>query len=176
MRVRLELLSAKHERAFLAAVRASRALHDPWTAPPSTTAAFRRSLEAKSHDRNIGFLVFSGSDDLVGYVGVSEIVRGSFQSAYLGYYVFAPFQRRGFMRSALDQIISRLFRKNGLHRVEANIQPLNTASIRLVRRLGFRKEGLSLRYLKIKGMWRDHERWAITREEWKRGRSRVPAA
>lgn len=167
MQVRLEPISLKHEREFLAAARASRALHAPWTSAPTTSAAFRRSLKAKSNDRNLGFLVFSRSKDLVGYVGVSEIVRGSFRSAYLGYYVFAPFQRRGFMSAALTQIITRLFRKYGLHRVEANIQPTNTGSIRLVRGLGFRKEGVSRRYLKIRGKWRDHERWAVTREEWK---------
>ena len=171
MRVRLEQMSLKHERAFLAAVRASRSLHDPWTAPPSTSAAFRRHVKAKSDERNIAFLVFSRSDDLVGYVGVSEIVRGSFLSAYLGYYVFAPFQQRGFMSAALGRVVSELFRRHGLHRVEANIQPDNVASIRLVRRLGFRKEGVSLRYLKIKGKWRDHERWAVTREEWRLGRA-----
>ena len=170
MQVRLELISLNREREFLAAVRASRVLHDPWTSPPTTSAAFRRSLKAKSNDRNIGFLIFSKSKELVGYVGVSEIVRGSFQSAYLGYYAFAPFHRRGFMGAALSQVITRLFRKHGLHRVEANIQPSNTASIRLVRGLGFRKEGLSRRYLKIKGKWRDHERWAVTREEWTRVR------
>lgn len=171
LRVRLELISVKHEQVFLAAARASRALHEPWTSPPSTSAAFRRYLKARSNDRNIGLLVFSRSDDLVGYVGVSEIVRGSFQSGYLGYYVFAPFQRRGFMSAALGQVVTRLFRKHGLHRVEANIQPSNTDSIQLVRRLGFRKEGISRRYLKIKGKWMDHERWAVTREEWKAGRA-----
>ncbi len=165
-RVRLERMSLKHQRAFLAAVRVSRALHAPWAAPPRTSAAFRRHVKAKSNERNIAFLVFSKSNELVGYVGVSEIVRGLFCSAYLGYYVFAPFQQRGFMSAALGRTIAELFRKHGLHRVEANIQPGNVASIRLVRRLGFRKEGLSPRYLKISGKWRDHERWAVTREEW----------
>jgi ribosomal-protein-alanine N-acetyltransferase len=64
-------------------------------------------------------------------------------------------------------VIARAFRTLRLHRLEANIQPGNLASIALVRRLGFRREGLSRRYLKIGGRWRDHERWAILAEEWK---------
>ena len=171
LRVHLEPVSSKHERAFLAAARASRAFHRPWGAPPQTAAGFHRYVQRTSDDRCLAFFVFSSSDDLVGAVTVSEIVRGAFQSAYLGYYVFVPFQRRGLMTAALVQVVTQLFRKHRLHRVEANIQPSNAASIGLVRRLGFRKEGLSRRYLKINGRWRDHERWAVTREEWKSERA-----
>jgi [ribosomal protein S5]-alanine N-acetyltransferase len=168
--MRLELASLKHERAFLAAVRASRALHRPWTLPPSTPSKFRAYVKAKSNDRNVSYFVFSSSNELVGVVNISEIVHGLFCSAYLGYYAFAPHHRRGVMTAALSKVVTRAFRTHGLHRVEANIQPGNVASIRLVQRLGFRKEGLSLRYLKIGGAWKDHERWAVTREEWKAAR------
>ena len=163
--MRLEIASQKHEQAFVAAARASRALHRPWTFPPTTAAGFRRYLKAKSNDRNLAYFAFAGRD-LVGVVNVSEIVRGAFCSAYLGYYAFSPHQGQGLMSAALSLVVTRVFRRHGLHRVEANIQPSNIASIRLVRRLGFRKEGLSRRYLKIAGRWRDHERWAVTREEW----------
>jgi [ribosomal protein S5]-alanine N-acetyltransferase len=100
---------------------------------------------------------------------VSEIVRGNFQSAYLGYYAFTPHARQGLMTEGLTLVVSEAFRRLGLHRLEANIQPSNAASRRLVRRLGFRREGLSRRYLVIAGRWRDHERWAILAEDW-RGR------
>jgi len=76
------------------------------------------------------------------------------------------------MRKALPQVVSRAFRDYGLHRLEANIQPDNEISRRLVTALGFRLEGYSPRYLKIRGRWRDHERWAITTESW-RARSRA---
>lgn len=99
-------------------------------------------------------------------VNVSEIVRGHFQSAYLGYYAFEPFAGRGLMQNGLSQVITHAFRKMTLHRLEANIQPGNARSRALAKELGFRREGFSPRYLKIKGRWRDHERWTILSEEW----------
>ena len=93
--------------------------------------------------------------------GVSEIVRGNFRSAYLGYYAFAPHQDQGLMTEGLRLVIADAFGRLRLHRLEANVQPGNKASRRLVRRLGFRREGYSPRYLKIRGRWRDHERWAL---------------
>ena len=86
---------------------------------------------------------------------------GAFRSAYLGYYVFADFERRGVMRAGLEAVVRHMFRVEGLHRLEANIQTANHASRALAKLCGFVKEGYSPRYLKIGGRWRDHERWAI---------------
>jgi ribosomal-protein-alanine N-acetyltransferase len=72
------------------------------------------------------------------------------------------------MREGLRLVVRHAFGALGLHRLEANIQPKNRASIRLVKRAGFTREGFSPRYLKILGRWRDHERWAITAEAFKR--------
>ncbi len=108
-------------------------------------------------------------------VNISQVVRGPFRSAYLGYYAFAPHQGRGYMTAGLAAVVNTSFRKLRLHRLEANIQPGNKASLALVKRLGFRKEGYSERYLKIGGRWRDHERWAITIERWKALRVRPRA-
>jgi ribosomal-protein-alanine N-acetyltransferase len=165
-RVRLEKPSASWQESFLAAVRRSRKLHHPWVSPPSTPAAYRAYLRRFRTEANVGhFLCLRGSHDLVGVVNISEIVRGIFRSGYLGYYVFAPHQRQGLMAEGLSLVLDDAFRRRGLHRLEANMQPGNEASIRLVARLGFRREGFSPRYLKIGARWRDHERWAILADE-----------
>jgi ribosomal-protein-alanine N-acetyltransferase len=115
----------------------------------------------------VSFLVTTTAGDLAGVINVSEIVRGAFCSAYLGYYAFVPNDGCGYIRVALAKVIGLSFAKYRLHRLEANIQPGNARSIQLVQGLGFRREGYSPKYLKIGGRWRDHERWAITTELWR---------
>jgi ribosomal-protein-alanine N-acetyltransferase len=97
----------------------------------------------------------------VGVINVTEIVLGALRSGYLGYYVFAGHERQGLMREGLEAVIRRSFTTMKLHRLEANIQPGNAASIALARACGLRMEGYSPRYLKVAGRWRDHQRWAI---------------
>jgi len=111
---------------------------------------------------NYAFLVCRASDNaIVGVVNLSNVVRGLLQSGYLGYYAFAGYERQGYMASGLSVVVRHAFNKLKLHRLEANIQPGNTASIALAASCGFTLEGYSPRYLKIGGRWRDHERWAI---------------
>ena len=161
-RVRLTAPTARGSGEFLEAVRRSRRLHAPWVSPPSTATAYRAYLRRLRQPTHAGYLVRRrDSGELVGVVNVSEIVRGVFRSAYLGYYAFVPHARQGLMTEAVARVIGTAFHRLGLHRLEANVQPGNRASLRLVRRLGFRREGYSPRYLKIGGRWRDHERWAI---------------
>jgi ribosomal-protein-alanine N-acetyltransferase len=147
---------------FLAAARRSRGLHGRWVSAPSTPATYRAYLRRLRRPTHEGYLVcLRGSRELVGVVNISEIVHGVLRSGYLGYYAFRPYQRRGLMTEAVGLVVRDAFRRLRLHRLEANVQPGNRASIRLVRRLGFRREGYSPRYLKIQGRWRDHERWAL---------------
>jgi ribosomal-protein-alanine N-acetyltransferase len=101
---------------------------------------------------------------------LSEIVRGVFQSAYLGYYAVVPFAGQGYMREGMRLCLRHAFSRLRLHRVEANVQPANAASLALVRGAGFRHEGYSPRYLRLGGRWRDHERWAMLAEEWRKSR------
>lgn len=147
---------------FVAAVRRSRSLHARWVAPPSTPVAYRAYLRRLRGPAHVGYLVcLRESGELVGVVNVSEIVRGALQSGYLGYYAFRPHAGRGLMAEGLSLVVDDAFRRLRLHRLEANIQPGNVRSIWLARRLGFQREGYSVRYLRILGRWRDHERWAI---------------
>lgn len=140
----------------------SRSLHHPWTSAPATTDRFHVYLERIEQPCNRGFLICQrGSDSIVGVININNIVLDSFRSGYLGYYVFKGFERQGLMREGLQAVVRHAFQSLKLHRLEANIQPGNTASIALVRSCGFQKEGYSPRYLKINGRWKDHERWAI---------------
>jgi [ribosomal protein S5]-alanine N-acetyltransferase len=112
---------------------------------------------------------------IVGIFTLSQIVRRLFQSAYLGYYVGAPYAGKGYMQDGMGLLLGYVFTALKLHRVEANVQPENAASIALVKRSGFRLEGFSPRYLKIAGRWRDHQRWAMVIDDWQRLRRRRSA-
>ena len=166
-RVLIRPANLADEETFLAAVEQSRSLHHPWVQPPNTPSAFREYLSKRDVPRGAAFFVWLEKPQrLAGVVNLDEIVRGCFHSAYLGYYAFSPYAGRGLMQKGLSQVITYAFGKLKLHRLEANIQPGNAASKALVKKLGFRREGFSRRYLKINGRWRDHERWAILSEEW----------
>ncbi|HUI27087.1 MAG TPA: GNAT family protein [Candidatus Kryptonia bacterium] len=159
---------ARDRDEFLAAARASRRLHRARATPPATASQFAAYLRRIRGERSIGWLICRATDGrIAGVINLNEIVRGSFHSAYLGYYAFAESAGQGYMREGLRLVLRHAFATLRLHRLEANIQPDNAASIALVRRCGFRREGFSPRYLKIAGRWRDHERWAITKEEWR---------
>ncbi len=160
---------------FLAAVEDSRLLHRGWVEPPATPsgyaayiARFGRPGVDPATLSHYGFLVLRVTDEaLLGVFNFSEIVRSSYQSAYLGYYAFAPYQGEGYMAEAMVLALDAAFRNMKLHRVEANIQPSNQPSLDLVRRTGFTREGIARRYLRIGGRWRDHERWAMLAEDWR---------
>lgn len=153
---------------LIALNRASVALHQPWVAPPTTEEAFAAYLARCAREDVCGLLVCGAGDGAVmGAVTLSQIFYGPLQSAYMGYYIGAPFAGRGYMAEAVALALDHAFGPLQLHRVEANIQPGNAASLALVRRLGFAREGYSRRYLFIEGDWRDHERFAMLAEEWR---------
>ncbi|WP_321942381.1 GNAT family N-acetyltransferase [Paraburkholderia tropica] len=147
---------------LLAANLESQSHHLPWVTSFTDQAGFDAWFGRGLSGPNVSLIAReAASGGIVGVINLSEIVAGVFQSAYLGYYGMARFARTGRMTEALRAAVAYAFDDLGLHRLEANIQPENSASIALVRRVGFSKEGFSPRYLRIGGIWRDHERWAI---------------
>ncbi|HUJ34106.1 MAG TPA: GNAT family protein [Solirubrobacteraceae bacterium] len=176
-RARVELRSPTpaDRDEFLAAMRASGKLHRPWLRSPITPEAYDRLLARAEADRYDPLLVcLRDHGAIVGYFNISEIIRGFFQSAFLGYGAVAAYAGHGYMSDGLELVLGRAFTELRLHRLEANIQPGNAASIALVETAGFVRAGFSERYLKIGGRWRDHEHWAIRAEQWReRNRRRV---
>ncbi|MER8230825.1 GNAT family protein [Streptomyces sp. NPDC094049] len=167
-RVGLREFTPTDAAEFTARARESRELHRPWLFPPCTAEAYVPYASALVEDpARAGFLVCErdADDGIAGFLNVNNIVRGAFRSGALGYGAFAHAAGRGLFTEALGLLLGYAFGPLDLHRLEANIQPGNTASRALVRRAGFRLEGFSPAMLFIDGAWRDHERWAITAPE-----------
>lgn len=167
-RVGLRRFTYDDAAEFTACARRSTALHRPWLFPPLTEDDYagyaRRLFEDPAKE---GFLVCElATGGIAGFVNVNNIVRGALQGGAIGYGAFSHAAGRGLMGEGLRLLLAHAFARGGLdlHRVEAAVQPLNAASIGLVRSAGFRLEGYSPDFLFIDGAWRDHERWAITRE------------
>lgn len=158
---------------FLALVQASAALHEPWVGAPDTPLAFRAYLAraAQEHSPFPGhvcrLVCHAATGALVGVANLNNVVWGGLRCASLGYYAFAPAAGHGYVREGVALLLTHGFRTVGLHRVEAAVQPDNGPSRALLAALGFRHEGDSPRYLLLGGRWRDHERWALTEEEWR---------
>ncbi|MEB2608315.1 GNAT family protein [Burkholderia cenocepacia] len=169
-RILLKRVARSDAADLIDANRASRSHHLPWVDSFIDQAGFDQWFARCLTSPNVGFIARErASGAVVGVVNLNEIVGGVFQSAYLAYYGMAEFSRKGLMTDALRAAIDVAFGELGLHRLEANIQPGNHASIALVRRLGFRQEGFSPRYLRIGGEWRDHERWALLADDAREG-------
>jgi RimJ/RimL family protein N-acetyltransferase len=154
------------EESFVAAMQRSQNLHLPWVTSPHTKEEFEKYLKRSQLANQKSFLVCDALEKIVGVFNVSEIVLGVFRSAYLGFYSVSDYAGKGYMSRGLKLVLRNIFEEMKLHRIEANIQPENFRSINLVRANGFSKEGFSPRYLNINGVWRDHERWALTYEDW----------
>ena len=137
-----------------------------WPADDLTRAAFRRRLKRQAdeiaRDEAYSFLIFEdGSDNLLGGVTIGGVRRGVAQAATLGYWIGAPYARRGHMTRAVAAAVAFSFSSLRLHRIEAACIPDNVASARVLERNGFQKEGFARAYLRINGAWRDHLLFAL---------------
>jgi [ribosomal protein S5]-alanine N-acetyltransferase len=167
-RVYLRAPASSDRDEFISLMRASRAFHRPWATAPTDHERFDAYL-ADARRSDFEAMLVCRQEDLaiLGFFNLSQIERGSLQSAYLGYAVGKPFAGKSYMREGIELVLRHAFLTLRLHRIEANIQPGNHASLALARGAGFQREGFSPRYLKIGGRWRDHERWALLAEDWR---------
>jgi [ribosomal protein S5]-alanine N-acetyltransferase len=172
-RVVLRLPMKSDGEEFLAVNRRSVEFNRGLASPPTLPEEFEAFMKRSAQPGGVCFLICRAADARVmGSIALSQIFFGGFQSAYLGYQIGEEFARQGYMTEAIQLMLRHAFVNLKLHRLEANIQPENVASIALVKRAGFTREGYSRRYLKICGRWRDHERWAILAEDWRRSNSK----
>jgi ribosomal-protein-alanine N-acetyltransferase len=165
-RTRIQPPVPEDEEVFLAAMQDSVGLHYPWVSAPKDHAGWQRYMTRLERDNEAGFLVKRLEDAaLCGVVNLNIITYEALCGAYVSYFGVAGQAEKGYMKEGLSQVIRHAFEKLGLHRLEANIQPENLPSIGLAQSVGFKYEGFSPRFLKIKGEWCDHERWALLADD-----------
>jgi len=141
-----------------------------WPADDLTRGAFRRRLKRYAEDvRNdlaYAFLIVRSDDNaMIGGLTLANIRRGVAQAGSIGYWIGAPFARKGYMTSAMRVLIPFCFGTLRLHRMEAACIPGNTASIRLLENTGFQREGYARSYLCINGTWHDHLLYARLKDD-----------
>jgi ribosomal-protein-alanine N-acetyltransferase len=141
-----------------------------WPADDLTRAAFRRRLKRYAEDwrtdQSYAFFVFRKQDNvLLGGLTLANVRRGVAQAGSIGYWLGMPFARCGYMTAAVKAVLPFCFETLRLHRVEAACIPTNTASIRLLERCGFLREGYARQYLCINGVWQDHLLFARLKDD-----------
>jgi [ribosomal protein S5]-alanine N-acetyltransferase len=136
--------------------------------------AFAARCNARERERHLGsgfgFGVFVDGV-FAGEMNLSSLQRGPFQNCYVGYWIDEALAGNGYTPEALVVVMRFAFEDLGLHRVQIAIIPRNSASRRVVEKLGIREEGTAVRYLEINGAWEDHVRYGVTAEEWEQRRS-----
>jgi ribosomal-protein-alanine N-acetyltransferase len=151
----------------------------PWSvAPvpgedPSSLASVSRTIlrNRREWKRGQSFVLMvcprEDEDRIIGRIALGGVLLGAFQNAYLGYWIDVEHQGRGLMTEAVSGTTHFAFRVARLHRVQAAVMPRNASSQRVLEKVGYRREGMALRYLCIAGAWEDHVVFAMTTEEWR---------
>jgi [ribosomal protein S5]-alanine N-acetyltransferase len=163
--VAIRHLAPADEEEYLERTRTSRDFHERWVKSPITSDEFRRYLARFEQSDDECFVICDEGQSIVGFATMSDRKGEPFLSAALGYGTFLGFTGRGYMAAGLELVIRYAFGDLGLHRLQADIQPENLASLNLVKRLGFEFEGCAKANIRILGQWRDHERWALVSQE-----------
>lgn len=165
-RVHLQLPAPCHKNLFVNFVRRNKEFHEPWVYVSSDPKFYDQYLRRMKMGSSLGFFVFTNmGSEFVGVINLNSIRLDPFSSASLGYYADEGFCKKGLMKEGIRLVLGHAFYKIGLNRVEANIQPGNTASLALVKSIGFQKEGFSAKFLQIGNEYKDHERWAYLSDD-----------
>jgi [ribosomal protein S5]-alanine N-acetyltransferase len=173
-RIYIRLLEMSDARALHELRRRNKEFLAPWEPRPpqgedtleAQRAQLRFALDNATHDRGYHFGVFlPDTDELVGTITLSNVARGAWHNATLGYFVDEDRNGQGFATEAIELVVTLAFEELGLHRVQAGVMPRNPASMRALEKAGFRREGVSLNYLRINDVWEDHVMFAITVED-----------
>jgi [ribosomal protein S5]-alanine N-acetyltransferase len=173
-KVRLRLLKESDAEEMLALRTRNRAFFQPFQmvqkdenfALEAVAKQLRDAEVETADDRSYWFGIFEdGKQELVGYVRLSNVVRGGFHNAYIGYMLDEDHNGKGLMTESLRLCISAAFGPLGLHRIQAAIMPHNEPSIRVAEKAGFQREGYARRYLKLNGKWEDHYLYAILADD-----------
>ncbi len=152
-------------RDFMASYEADRS--DAFFTRAGQSREVALDTEAWGAGAGYAFAIVDRSEErLIGRIALSNVVRGPWQNATIGYWVDLAANGRGHATGAVEAICGFAFEHAGLHRVQPAIMPRNARSRRVVTKVGFRHEGTALRYLKIAGVWEDHDIFALTREDW----------
>jgi ribosomal-protein-alanine N-acetyltransferase len=162
-RVAIRRITDQDKAEFTRLAEASSELFRPWIIVPTTADEFDAYLGRFDQRTAEGLMVcIRETGAIAGFININEIIRGPYLRGTLGYGAFAPTVRQGYMYEGMGLVLRFAFDDLGLHRLEADIQPDNTASLKLVDKLRFTNEGYSCGFVRINGTWRDHQRWAIT--------------
>ncbi|WP_315835741.1 GNAT family protein [Bradyrhizobium prioriisuperbiae] len=143
-----------------------------WPSDDLTRSGFRRRLrryeEDMAGDKAYPFLIFSERDGaLIGGVTLANVRRGIVQAGTIGYWIGEPYAGQGYMTAALRVLLPSLFGELNLHRVDAACIPSNTASVRVLEKCGFAREGKARRYLCINGVWQDHYLFGLLNDDFR---------
>ena len=165
-RVYISAPTQKNKPDFLDFIQRNEDYHKPWLYHSYDKAYYDHYLKRIKRGVTQGCFVFDiQTDGLVGVININNILLGGIGSASMGYCGDEARAGQGYMAEGMLLTLQYAIENIGLHRLEANIQPGNIPSLNLVRKLGFRQEGFSSKYLQIGGEWCDHERWAILDED-----------
>lgn len=125
----------------------------------------KKSAELRAADQQYMFGIFlKERDELIGWVSLTEVLRGALESCYVGYMLDRSHNGQGCMTEAVRLVVSYAFDELKLHRIEAGVMPHNIGSIRVLEKSGFHKEGIAKKNVKINGRWEDHQILAIVNE------------